>query len=502
MSDAVGDARVGDVRRPILVIGLDGAEPTLVFDRWRQDLPTLDRLMRAGVHARLESTIPAITVPAWASMMTGLDPGQLGLYGFRNRVDRSLRQPRHRQCQVGRQAEASGIVVSAAGGSVGLVSVPQTYPIRPINGDVVSCFLTPSAASEYAHPASLKAEIESWIEGEYLVDVPDFRSEDKARILRDIYRMSEQHYEICRRLLARRRYDYFMTVDMGIDRIQHALWKCMDPGHPKHEPGNPFERAIHDYYVHVDTRIAELLELVPEETIMLVVSDHGAQAMLGGICVNEWLVDTGYLALDTRPVVRTAMEAAGVAWGATRAWGEGGYYGRVTLNVAGREPSRYRPSGAPRSRADGAGDALGGHHRSGRPAAGLGRLPPGGDLPRGAQRGAGPARVFRAPDLALGRQRRHGRGLDIRERPGARRCEPLAVRHHASSMIPVTLEAGDALPISGSTTWRRPSSNGSTCPCRAAFAVGPWSSRHDDRFHGLVHRAVRQRQVDHRPNLG
>ena len=342
MSDAVGDARVGDARRPILVIGLDGAEPTLVFDRWRQDLPTLDRLMRAGVHARLESTIPAITVPAWASMMTGLDPGQLGLYGFRNRVDRSY----DNLVIANARSVAKPRVwdrVSAAGGSVGLVSVPQTYPIRPINGDVVSCFLTPSAASEYAHPASLKAEIESWIEGEYLVDVPDFRSEDKARILRDIYRMSEQHYEICRRLLARRRYDYFMTVDMGIDRIQHALWKCMDPGHPKHEPGNPFERAIHDYYVHVDTRIAELLELVPEETIVLVVSDHGAQAMLGGICVNEWLVDTGYLALDTRPVVRTAMEAAGVAWGATRAWGEGGYYGRVTLNVAGREPAGIVP---------------------------------------------------------------------------------------------------------------------------------------------------------------
>jgi predicted AlkP superfamily phosphohydrolase/phosphomutase len=342
LSDAGGDGLSGGAARPILVIGLDGAEPTLVFDRWRQDLPTLDRLMRAGMHARLESTIPAITVPAWASMMTGLDPGQLGLYGFRNRVDRSydnLVIANARSVTRPRVWDR----VSAAGGTVGLVSVPQTYPIRPINGDVVSCFLTPSAASEYAHPTSLKAEIESWIEGEYLVDVPDFRSEDKARILRDIYRMSDQHYEICRRLLSRRRYDYFMTVDMGIDRIQHAFWKCMDPAHPKHEPGNPFEQAIHDYYVHVDARIAELLELVPEETIVLVVSDHGAQAMLGGICVNEWLVDAGYLALQTRPVVRTAMEAAGVAWGATRAWGEGGYYGRVTLNVAGREPSGVVP---------------------------------------------------------------------------------------------------------------------------------------------------------------
>ena len=280
--------------RPILVIGLDGAEPSLVFDRWRSELPTLDRLMSGGAYARLESTIPAITVPAWASMMSGLDPGQLGFYGFRNRVDRS-----YDRLAI---ANARNVTrprvwdhVSAAGGTVGLISVPQTYPIRPVNGDVVSCFLTPSAASEYAYPPSLKDEIEGWIEGEYMVDVPDFRSEDKARILRDIYRMNEQHYEICRRLLARRRYDYFMTVDMGIDRIQHAFWKSMDPRHPKYEPGNPFERAIHDYYVHVDGRLAALLELVPEETVVVVVSDHGAQAMLGGICINEWLLQEAYL---------------------------------------------------------------------------------------------------------------------------------------------------------------------------------------------------------------
>jgi predicted AlkP superfamily phosphohydrolase/phosphomutase len=328
----------GSATRPVLVIGLDGAEPSLVFDRWRHDLPTLDRLLSGGVHARLESTIPAITVPAWASMMTGLDPGQLGLYGFRNRVDRSYDNLAIANARSIRQPRVWD-QVSAAGGTVGLVSVPQTYPIKPLNGDVVSCFLTPSAASEYAHPPSLKAEIEGWIEGEYLVDVPDFRSEDKARILRDIYRMADQHYEICRRLLSRRRYDYFMTVDMGIDRIQHAFWKSMDPSHPKHVQGDPFERAIHDYYVHVDGRIAELLELVPEETIVLVVSDHGAQAMLGGICINEWLLQEGYLALDSQPITRTSMEAAGVAWAGTRAWGEGGYYGRVTLNVAGREPA-------------------------------------------------------------------------------------------------------------------------------------------------------------------
>ena len=76
-------------KRKVLVIGLDCAEPSLVFDQWRNDLPNLNRLMEAGSYGRLESVIPCITVPAWAAMMSSKDPGQLGIYGFHNRADTS-----------------------------------------------------------------------------------------------------------------------------------------------------------------------------------------------------------------------------------------------------------------------------------------------------------------------------------------------------------------------------------------------------------------------------
>ncbi len=324
-------------RRRVLVVGLDGAEPRLVFDAWRDHLPTISRLMGQGLWGPLESTIPAITVPAWASMMTGRDPGQLGLYGFRNRVDHSYSRLSIANATAIRYPRVWDLV-SGAGGRVGVVSVPQTYPIRPLKGEVVSCFLTPGPESQYAFPYSLKSEIEGWIEGEFLVDVPDFRSPDKERILRDIYRMADQHFEICRQLLSRESYDYFMTVDMGVDRIHHALWKYMDPAHPKHEPGHPLQSAIHDYYVHVDRRLGELLELVPPDTIVLVVSDHGGQAMLGGVCMNEWLIKEGYLSLAQYPSEMVAFEKVDIDWSKTKAWGDGGYYGRLFMNVTGREP--------------------------------------------------------------------------------------------------------------------------------------------------------------------
>src|SRR6476659_4738040 len=71
----------------ICVLGLDCAAPEIVFGDER--LVNLRRLMDAGVYGRLESVVPPITVPAWMCMSTSQDPGSLGVYGFRNRVDHS-----------------------------------------------------------------------------------------------------------------------------------------------------------------------------------------------------------------------------------------------------------------------------------------------------------------------------------------------------------------------------------------------------------------------------
>jgi predicted AlkP superfamily phosphohydrolase/phosphomutase len=120
--------------------------------------------------------------------------------------------------------------------------------------------------------------------------------------------------------------------------MHHGFWKYMDPGHPKYEPGSKFENAIFDYYKYIDDRIAELLSVVDEQTVVLIVSDHGARATKGGFCINEWLRREGYLALTEQPAEPVPIGKAKIDWPKTIAWGEGGYYSRLFLNVRGREP--------------------------------------------------------------------------------------------------------------------------------------------------------------------
>ncbi len=326
----------------LLVIGLDCVPPEFVFQRF--ELPNLRRLMRQGSYGRLESITPPITVPAWACMMTGKDPGALGIYGFRNRGDYTYDHLNIVTSQAVREP-AIWDRLGAAGKRSIVVGVPPSYPPKSIQGAMVGCFLTPSPASEYTWPAALKAELETHF-GEYQFDVTDFRTDDKGALLKRIFAASEQKFAIVRHLLTTKPWDFFAFVDIAPDRLHHGFWKYWDTKHIKHKPGNPFEGAFEEYYALLDREIGRVLELVDAETAILVVSDHGAKRMDGAICVNEWLQREGYLTLREAPQRIQRLEPSMIDWRRTAAWGEGGYYSRIFLNVAGREPEGIVESNA------------------------------------------------------------------------------------------------------------------------------------------------------------
>lgn len=321
----------------VAIIGLDCAEPSLVFDRWIDDLPNLRSLLGRGVWGRLRSVDPPITVPAWSCMTSSRDPGDLGIYGFRNRVDHSY----DRQFVADSRAvsvERVWDLLGKAGKHVVTIGVPGTYPPAPVAGELVSCFLTPDPrVDQYTYPSDLRDEIERLV-GPYQVDVRNYRRADRDRILGEIYEMTEQHFAVARHLLDTRPWDFFMMVEIGVDRIHHAFWSFLDPTHRDYDPNHRFRDVIRDYYRYLDDQIGELLERFDEDDTVFVVSDHGAEAMRGAICINEWLMREGYLSLKMAPDGVAPLDLGAVDWSGTRVWGDGGYYARIWLNVLGREP--------------------------------------------------------------------------------------------------------------------------------------------------------------------
>jgi predicted AlkP superfamily phosphohydrolase/phosphomutase len=202
---------------------------------------------------------------------------------------------------------------------------------------MVCDFLAPNTDAEYTYPPELKVEIRDVV-GDYIIDVRDFRTNDKDRLLAEIYEMTEKRFRLAKHLVSSKPWDLFVMVEMGTDRMHHGFWRYMDHDHPLYEAGNPYEAAIRDYYIAVDRHVGELAALLPPDTLLLVVSDHGAKRMDGGICFNDWLIREGYLTLLATPETSTKFSPELVDWTRTRAWGDGGYYGRLFLNVQGREP--------------------------------------------------------------------------------------------------------------------------------------------------------------------
>ena len=320
----------------VLVIGLDCAAPELLFDQFPEELPNIKKMLDNGVYGRMESAHPPITIPAWMVMSTGRSAGTLGVYGFRHRKPGTYNDIWLASSQSIKEKTVWDIL-GDMGRNVIVVGVPPAYPPKPVNGNLISCFMTPTIERDYTYPKTLKQEIEQLV-GKYVIDV-QFRTDRKDKLLKELAEMTKQHFTVLKYLAKTKPWHFFMFVEIGLDRMHHAFWKYFDKEHHLHQPNSKFKDAILNYYKLLDTEIGKLLKHTDEDTSIFIVSDHGAKRMKGAFCVNQWLSDTGYLKLKKTPPEGTPLSKTEVDWTKTQAWGWGGYHARIFFNIKGREPS-------------------------------------------------------------------------------------------------------------------------------------------------------------------
>lgn len=328
------------------MLGLDSVPPEFLFERFLPRMPRLREVLGRSRYGTLLSTDPPITVPAWAVMFTGMDPGSLGIYGFRHRRAGSYTEMYTPTPQM-ISAPTLWSLLSRMGRRVAVMGMPPGYPPPAVNGVYLSDFLTPDGATDFVTPASLGPEIQTASDG-YDFDIT-FRADDRARVARELFEMTRKRFAVARWLWRREAWDLFALHEIGPDRLHHAFWKFFDPSHPRYVRTSEFQDIADRYYALLDEEIGRLLDLVPPDVSILVASDHGSMAMHGCFCINQWLQEAGLLRLKTRhPAPGTPFERLDVDWPKTVAWGAGGYYARIFVNVRGREPEgRVAPGQVP-----------------------------------------------------------------------------------------------------------------------------------------------------------
>jgi len=286
----------------VLVVGLDGATFDLMLpwiDQGR--LPHLGRVLRSGARSRLESTIPPITPCAWSSFMTGKNPGKHGLFDF---IEPDGERGFRFTNASFRDGETLWGCLSRRGRRVGVVNVPMTYPPEPVNGFLISGLDTPHEHSPFMYPVEIRQELkEAGIR--YRIDqqhLGNMRTSARRRQqLAAIFEAETARTAAFRRLSDGRECDFRMIVYGATDQVQHHFWHFMDETHDKYDAAGAeeFRHAIRDTYMHCDAQLGLLLDECDDDTIVIVMSDHGFGPMTNvRLRMNQTLRDAGLLAFD------------------------------------------------------------------------------------------------------------------------------------------------------------------------------------------------------------
>ena len=282
----------------VFIIGLDGATFDLIRP-WAEEgkLVTLKRLMAEGTWGPLESTIPPMTSPAWPSFATGKYPGKHGVFDFISA--RSGKFSVINATTV--DARPLWDILSAHGKRVGVMNVPVTYPPHSVNGFMITGLLSPSGA-EVAYPPRFLERYESEL-GKYRVTPSiQHRPGNEKAFIRELESLVDARARFASRLMCDHPWDFMMVHFLATDLAQHALWRHMDPTHPDHEPGGPFENAIQHIYQRADEAMDKLLSQVDDETTVFVMSDHGFGPLDRVLNLNILFLQKGLLYLKRDPL--------------------------------------------------------------------------------------------------------------------------------------------------------------------------------------------------------
>jgi len=328
-------------KKKVFVFGIDGAMPEKIFNEWLDELPNIKKLMQQGCYAKLNSIIPAVSVAAWVSMVTGKNPADHGIFEYLYRKDNSY-EAMNIVSSHNLKEKTIWDIASANNLKSAVCFVFLTWPVKPLNGKLVSGALTPLVDDvDFTYPKELKKEINSFLKEPLLLDIKKFRDLSKEEILEKIYKITHMHIDTMKYLVKNNDWDLFFGVIIGSDRINHSFWRYQDEQHRNYEPDSKFKTALKDYYKFLDKSLGEIIQLIPKETTIIVVSDHGIQRMDNRVNLSDWLIKEGYLVLKKDIEINEPIELKPflIDWTKTKIFALGAYEGQIFINLKGRELS-------------------------------------------------------------------------------------------------------------------------------------------------------------------
>jgi predicted AlkP superfamily phosphohydrolase/phosphomutase len=168
---------------------------------------------------------------------------------------------------------------------------------------------------------------------------------DEQAFMDDLERAFDDRAQVILQRLDTRQWDLLVGVIESTDRVQHMMWRLIDPAHPMYDKAlaAKFGDAIERVYRRCDEFVGEVMTRVDRSTPVLVVSDHGFHSFRQSVNLNTWLVQEGFMAIQgQQPGDKKLQDLFGggtfwenVDWSRTKAYAMG--LGQIYVNLKGRE---------------------------------------------------------------------------------------------------------------------------------------------------------------------
>jgi predicted AlkP superfamily phosphohydrolase/phosphomutase len=148
-------------------------------------------------------------------------------------------------------------------------------------------------------------------------------------------------------------WDLLIGVIESTDRVQHMMWRLIDPKHPLYDAAlaGQFGDAIERVYRRADDFVGEVVKRIGPDVPVLIVSDHGFHSWRKAVNLDTWLVQNGYMVMKGQSADKKLADLFGggtfwenVDWSKTRAYAMG--IGQIYFNLRGREAQGIVSPGA------------------------------------------------------------------------------------------------------------------------------------------------------------
>jgi predicted AlkP superfamily phosphohydrolase/phosphomutase len=271
----------------IVIIGIDGMDYDLV-QQWKDDLPIMSQMIKSDTFYPLESVFPPDSVPAWASIYTGLNPTEHGVLQHINYLSKGGVAINIDNFK----GRTFWDIAGKRDKKVCIINPFLAYPVWPVNGVMIN---GPSFGK--GHVLSFPETIVN--KGSDIPRLGGLVEFPRKDALKEFIYINQKDVrcitDFAIKMFEKDNYDLRFVTFLNLDRVQHFLWRYFDEDDPTYPGRNEFKNIIKEYYILFDSIIGKMQEAFPD-SVLLVLSDHGhGRRCTKVVNINEYLRQKGYL---------------------------------------------------------------------------------------------------------------------------------------------------------------------------------------------------------------